>query len=149
MANFNPADYETVDSRIKRFYVDHPDGRITTELVEATGEVGGTRWIVKASIWRKAYFVDPSNPDPFQVATGPDGTGYAFEVDGTVHPTSDGRQLKVGPGLLVGDFSLKVSHKGASDDPPTDVLAATYRIADNTGRVWSLTTRCRGCPTGS
>jgi hypothetical protein len=65
----------------------------------------------------------------------------AFEVDGTVHPTSDGRQLKIGPGLLVGDFSLIISHKGPSDDLPTDVLAATYRIADNTGQLWSLTTR--------
>jgi hypothetical protein len=65
----------------------------------------------------------------------------AFEVDGTVHPTSDGKQLKIGPGLLVGNFSLIISHKEPSDDLPTDVLAATYRIADNTGRVWSLTTR--------
>lgn len=78
MANFNPNDYETVDSRIKRFYQDHPDGRITTELVEAVGEVGSTRWTVKASIWR-------GNCDQCACdgQARPDGTGYAFEVDGS------------------------------------------------------------------
>ena len=71
MAAFDPSQYETVDSRIKRFYQDHPNGRITTELVDAVGEVGKTRWIVKAFVWRD------------RVEGEPDGTGYAFEVDGT------------------------------------------------------------------
>ena len=71
MANFNLENYETVDSRIKRFYGDHPDGAIRTELVEAVGEIGKTRWTVKASIWKNA---DSATPD---------GTGYAFEVDGS------------------------------------------------------------------
>jgi hypothetical protein len=72
VANFNLADYETVDSRIKRFYVDHPAGRITTDLVDFTGEPGKTRWIVKASVWRGG-FGEPVDPD---------GTGFAFENDG-------------------------------------------------------------------
>ncbi len=73
MANFNLDDYETVDSRIKRFYDDNPTGRITTELVDFTGAPGGTRWIVKASIWRGSMFDAPTEPD---------GTGLAFENDG-------------------------------------------------------------------
>ena len=40
MANFDPADYETVDSRIKRFYADHPDGCIRTELLSNPNEIG-------------------------------------------------------------------------------------------------------------
>ena len=71
MANFNLADYETVDSRIKKFYTTHPAGRITTELVEAVGEIGKTRWTVKASVFR--------DTDSFGL---PDGTGFAFENDG-------------------------------------------------------------------
>jgi hypothetical protein len=71
MANFDLNAYETVDSRIKRFYTDHPEGRITTELVAAEGQVGATRWIVKASVFRNSGYEVP------------DGTGYAFEVDGT------------------------------------------------------------------
>jgi hypothetical protein len=70
VANFNPADYETVDSRIKRFYGDHPEGRITTELVSTDRESGATRWVVRASVFRGTGYVEP------------DGTGYAFEIDG-------------------------------------------------------------------
>ena len=33
MPRFNLNDYETVEDRIKRFYAEHPDGRILTELV--------------------------------------------------------------------------------------------------------------------
>ena len=79
MANFNLADYETVDSRIKRFYEDHPEGSITTELVDKTGEVGATRWIVKASVWRARTLIEG---DQSLVAISPDGTGLAFENDG-------------------------------------------------------------------
>lgn len=69
MANFNLADYETVDSRIKRFYTDHPAGRITTELLDFQGAPGATRWVVKAYVWR-------SEEEHFS------GTGLAFENDG-------------------------------------------------------------------
>ena len=70
MASFNPNDYETVDQRIRRFYADQPTGRITTDLVSAVGDPGKTRWVVKAAVWRE------------RVDGEPDGTGYAFEVDG-------------------------------------------------------------------
>jgi hypothetical protein len=36
MGNFNLDDYEPVDSRIKKFYSDHKDGRIITQLVDCT-----------------------------------------------------------------------------------------------------------------
>lgn len=73
MARWDPTAYETVDSRIKRFYGDHPDARILTDMVQADGEPGRTRWIVKASIWRNTNAMNSL----------PDSTGYAFEVDGT------------------------------------------------------------------
>lgn len=71
MANFNLKDYETVDERIQRFYRAFPNGRIETSLIDWTGEVGATRWIAKASVYR--------SPED-QV---PAGVGHAFEVDGT------------------------------------------------------------------
>lgn len=70
MGNFNPAEYETVDSRIQKFYEEHPGGRIVTDLVESAGEAGSTRWVVKAAVFRETGYADP------------DGTGYAFEIDG-------------------------------------------------------------------
>lgn len=39
MGNFNPEEYETVESRIKRFYSDHPDGCIRTELLSSPNEI--------------------------------------------------------------------------------------------------------------
>lgn len=70
MADLNLDNYEPVDERIARFKNDFPNFRVLTEESH-DGEPGATRWIVKASIWR-----DAEN-------TGlPDGTGYAFEIDG-------------------------------------------------------------------
>jgi hypothetical protein len=71
MAKFDLSQYETVDSRIKRFMKDYEDGRITTEIVSMEGEIGKTRWVVKASVFR---YIDEATPS---------ATGYAFEVDGT------------------------------------------------------------------
>ena len=70
MADISLENYEPVDERIARFKNDHPNFRVITEEWHE-GEPGATRWIVKASVWR-----DAEN-------TGlPDGTGYAFEIDG-------------------------------------------------------------------
>lgn len=70
MADIDLQNYEPVDERIARFKTDHPNFRVLTEESH-DGAPGETRWIVKASIWR-----DAEN-------TGiPDGTGYAFEIDG-------------------------------------------------------------------
>lgn len=75
MGNFNLADYETVEERLRRFKADWPDSRIETELVDIAGGVDKARWTVKASIWK-----DRTS------ATGeydrPDSTGYAMEIDG-------------------------------------------------------------------
>ena len=70
MAEISLENYEPVDERIARFKADFPNFRVLTEESHE-GEPGATRWIVKASVWR-----DAEN-------TGlPDGTGYAFEIDG-------------------------------------------------------------------
>ena len=70
MADINLDNYEPVDERIARFKNDHPNFRVVTEEWHE-GEPGATRWIVKASVWRDAENIGL-----------PDGTGYAFEIDG-------------------------------------------------------------------
>lgn len=45
---FNLQDYETVEERLEKFWKEHPDGRIETELLESNG----TRFIVLARIFR-------------------------------------------------------------------------------------------------
>ena len=44
---FIPADYEPVDSRIHRFWLEHPEGRIHTEIVM----INETEIVIKASIY--------------------------------------------------------------------------------------------------
>ena len=45
---FNLEDYETVEERLIKFWKEHPDGRIETELIEATPN----RFIVMAKLYR-------------------------------------------------------------------------------------------------
>lgn len=45
---FNLEDYETVEERLVKFWKDHPDGRISTQIIEHTLQ----RFIVLASIYR-------------------------------------------------------------------------------------------------
>lgn len=73
MANFNLADYETVEDRIKRFYEQYPDGRIIT--VDYTSENDRAQ-----SVWKVKTFVYLTLGD--QAADLPKATGHAFEVDG-------------------------------------------------------------------
>jgi hypothetical protein len=52
---FNLQDYETVEERLIKFWKEHPDGRIYTEIIEHTLQ----RFIVKASIYRTEVDAHP------------------------------------------------------------------------------------------
>jgi hypothetical protein len=67
MANFNLADYEPVDSRIKKFWEDHPDGTILTEDTSTDFDRSAGRWVFKVTI------ITSNNVR---------ATGYAAEIDG-------------------------------------------------------------------
>ena len=45
---FNLQDYETVESRLEKWWKDHPDGRVQTKLEQATD----TRYIVSAELFK-------------------------------------------------------------------------------------------------
>jgi hypothetical protein len=70
MAQFNLADYETVEERIRRFYKDNKTGRIITDNITTLQDRQVSTWVVKASI----YLDDQTDK--------PKATGLAFEVDG-------------------------------------------------------------------
>jgi hypothetical protein len=75
MARFNLDDYETVESRIKRFTELYPDGRITTEWANEFAEFPDkARWVVKAKVFLSAG--DQANGLV-------KATGYASETEGT------------------------------------------------------------------
>lgn len=71
---FDLSSYEPVEDRLARFWGDHPDGRVLTQLVST---VAG-QWIVRTEV-----FKDRDTPRP-------DATGYAHEVvtDRGVNSTS-------------------------------------------------------------
>jgi hypothetical protein len=52
---FNLEDYETVEERLAKFWKEHPDGRIYSEIVEHTLQ----RFIIKASIFRTEVDAHP------------------------------------------------------------------------------------------
>ena len=51
MVRFNLADYETVEERLKRFYTDHPDGRIITENETLPEYRAEKIWVVKSLVF--------------------------------------------------------------------------------------------------
>lgn len=61
-------DYEPVEERLEKFWADHPEGRIVTEMLPAPEG----QWVVKAFVYRKLM------ADGFA-----DATGHAQEVIGS------------------------------------------------------------------
>ena len=58
--SYPPEDYEPVEDRIRAFYKDHPQGRITTDIISLDGDSVTFR----ASVYREL------DPDPSPAATG-------------------------------------------------------------------------------
>lgn len=56
---FDLNDYEPVSARIARFYADHPNGAIHSELVFDDGQ----RVVIKATVWRDITDVQPAGSD--------------------------------------------------------------------------------------
>lgn len=73
MAQFNPAEYETVAERIARFYKDYSDGRIITRNITTSQDRAISTWVVQAYIYLN------SNDQEKNIAKA---TGLAFEIDG-------------------------------------------------------------------
>jgi hypothetical protein len=71
---FDLSKYATVAERLTQAHKDHPDLRIVTEVTNIDGDIGKTRWVVKATLFLSAG--DQANG----LAKA---TGYAFEVDGS------------------------------------------------------------------
>jgi hypothetical protein len=74
MARFNLDDYETVESRLKRFWKDHPNGAVLVDNITTEGDRSRNEWVCTASI-----FFDKDDKRPV-------GTDTAFERDGGVGP---------------------------------------------------------------
>lgn len=79
-------DYEPVEDRLAKFWADHPEGQIHTDILpSAEGE-----FIVKAYVWRKPPLYQLNDDGPVLVNERADATGLAHEVigQGNVNKTS-------------------------------------------------------------
>lgn len=99
MAQINLENYEPVEERINRFYKDHPEARIITDLVSMDGEPGRTRWVVKALVFRDSE------------RERPDATGYAFEIDGA-GMTQRAAALETGETSAIGRALANLGYAG-------------------------------------
>ena len=79
MPRFSLEDYETVESRIKRFYGDWPDGRILTENETIPEYRVEKIWVVRALVFLNGEDVERACPK---------ASGLAYEVDSASGPTA-------------------------------------------------------------
>lgn len=75
MPRFDLNSYETVESRIRRFLEEYPDGRIITHNLTTAADRSVSTWIVRAEIFLTAGD---------QAVALPKASGLAFEIDGGV-----------------------------------------------------------------
>lgn len=68
---FDPNNYIDVAERIRRFYAEHPEGRIVTKL---------ENWGDQGIVFRALVYRDRTQP-----VDAPDATGWAHEVPGAGH----------------------------------------------------------------
>jgi hypothetical protein len=71
MAKFNLENYETVEDRLKAYWSDNPEGRISTEVVHETAD--GTCVTIKAEIYIKNTDVHPVSTGIAQETKGQGG----------------------------------------------------------------------------
>jgi hypothetical protein len=136
---FDLSKYATVAERLTQAHKDHPDLRIITEVTNIDGEIGKTRWVVKATLFLSAG--DQANG----LAKA---TGYAFEVDGSggANATSaleNCESSAIGRCLMVAGYSMnKESNSLASREEMEKVERVTsHAVADYLAKLDELTTK--------
>lgn len=111
-AKFNLEDYETVESRLEKFWVKFPEGKVVTQLENAPSG----SWVVRAAIYANR---DSDNPI---------ATGHAHEVigEGYINKTSALENCETSAiGRALANAGFATSGKRPSREEMTKVEKAT------------------------
>ena len=140
MARFDLNDYETVESRIRRFSESWPDGRIITEWVDPnrwmeTAPTGPKNWVMKASIYLTAG--DQANG----LAKA---TGYAQETDGTggannVDALANAETSAIGRALA--NMAMSGNKRASREEMQKVERVESHAVADYMAKLDELSTK--------
>lgn len=133
MANFNLADYEPVDSRIRKFWADHPNGSIITEDTSTDYDRSANRWVFKASL-----FIDGTIRS----------TGFASEIDGqgNVNRTSCIENAETSAiGRALANFGYSGNKRASREEMEKVASAESYAKTPANGVLSPYLTKANQC----
>lgn len=123
---FNLDNYETVEDRLARFWTDHPDGRIATDLVAQDGD----QVIFRAAIY---FHTDDTHPR---------ATGYAEELRGS-SPVNKTSHLENCETSAIGRALAGCGYATKGKRPSREEMTKVQRMTDEldrppTAQAWPI-----------
>jgi len=127
---FDLSKYSTVAERLAQFHADYPDGRIVTSINSVDGDIGKSRWVVKAAIYLSG---DDQKQQKMKAS------GHAFEVDSTggANNTSaleNAETSAIGRALMVMGYSMSKDNL-ASREEIEKVIRAERNWVDEASKL--------------